>query len=163
MFIGVFEHNIEGKNRLSLPSHFREELGKKLIYKYCNSEYPSIQIYDYDYFQQNAPVVEGIVTEAKMRLAYAQKFVEAYEGEVDSVGRVLLKNRVLDKAGITKKCLIIGFGSYIEVMSAENYEKMLLEMDEKAKQQEAAAKSEETLKNDLIASGAYLDKGNTVG
>ncbi len=163
MLVGVFEHNIEGKNRLSLPSNFREFLGGKVIYKFCNSEYPAIHIYNYDYFQSKAPSIDEIVVDPRQRIAYAQAYYEAFEGTVDANGRLLLKNRVLERSKINKQCLVIGCCNHVEVMAVEVYEEMFEDMNKRAMEAEAAVKSEDKLRNDYIAQGAYLDKGGASG
>ena len=61
MFIGTFEHNIDGKNRVFIPAEFREELGQSFILKlYPSKKFPSIQLYrKQDYKEKTQPAMIG--------------------------------------------------------------------------------------------------------
>ncbi len=159
MFIGTFEHNIDGKNRVFIPSDFRAELGPTFICKLCVSKHPSIQVYKQEDYQKMSQVsVIGRQHPEKVRDALAANFLVAGETTCDSHGRISLNPFLTKKAKIEGKCIFIGFGDYIEIMSPEVYEEYLEKiyedslLDAQSFVQEAEVYREKTANGEFLGS-----------
>ena len=98
-FTGTFEHNLDAKNRLTIPSKFRAELSKGVYLSRamdnCISLYPS-ETYTQMAEQALSQVRNPLSQQGRelRRLLYGN----ALETELDSAGRVMLTQRFLEHA-----------------------------------------------------------------
>ena len=159
MFIGTFEHNLDSKNRVFVPAKFREELGESFYYKlYPSEKYPSIQLYSKSEFKaQFEEPVKGISNLAKKRNLLAQIYLGTDEATVDNQGRITIGSVLSEKAGLEKRCIFVGFGTYVEVMSPEAYDSYLEKMCQGNSADEQAVEKEETVYRQLLGEGKFLD------
>src|SRR3989344_1670684 len=88
MFIGEYTHNIDEKNRFSLPARFRKALGRKVVVTrgkdHCLFLYPSgtwLQI------SQEVKKLGHVETDPRFARF---TFAGAAEVEIDSLGRILV-------------------------------------------------------------------------
>ena len=158
MFIGTFEHNMDSKNRVFVPAKFREELGESFYYKlYPSEKYPSIQLYSKEEFRrQFEDPVSGISNLAKKRNLLAQVYLGTDDATVDNQGRISIGSVIARKAGLEKCCIFVGFGSYVELMSPDSYDKYLDKMCESNSEDEAALAAEEAVYRRLRSEGKLL-------
>lgn len=112
MFYGEYSHNLDSKNRLSLPSKLREALGEKVVMAKtvdkCISLYPSQKWDEYSAKLETLPATES-------RIIRRFLFSSAVEGSVDGSGRVLVPDTLCKYAEIEKSVKIIGVGDHIEL------------------------------------------------
>lgn len=116
--IGSYPHKIDGKGRMVLPSHFRDELGEKVIAtigigidkRRFVSVYPldmwEIFIARLDDEALKNPKVKDI---RKIILASAHRL------ELDSAGRILIPSSLRTFASITQEVWANGIGDHIEI------------------------------------------------
>lgn len=163
MFIGTFEHNIDGKNRVFIPAEFREELGQSFVCKlYPSKQHPSIQLYKKeDYKNQTQVPVIGRPHPDKMRDALAASFLVANSTTCDSHGRISLNSVITKRARIDGKCIFVGFGEYIEIMSPEVYESYIDKIYDDNEQYEQAFTKEAELYREMTAEGKFIDVGGS--
>jgi MraZ protein len=114
-FTGTFEHNLDAKNRLTIPSKFRTALsgGVYLVrgVEKCVSLYPA-QTYE-QIAQQTLQGINPLSTQGRelRRVLYAN----ALETELDSAGRVMLGPKFLGHAGIDREVVVTGVGECLEL------------------------------------------------
>lgn len=121
MFIGEYLHAVDNKNRIIVPSKFREELGNKFIitkgldgciYAYTLEEWKLLE----------EKLVKLPLTSKNARAFTRFFFSGANEIELDKQGRALIPQSVLDYAGIDKEVVSIGVSNRIEIWSKEKWE-----------------------------------------
>jgi MraZ protein len=121
-FTGTFDHNLDAKNRLTIPSKFRTVLsgGVYLVrgVERCVSLYPAAT-----YEQMAQTALQGInplSTQGRelRRVLYAS----ALETELDSAGRVMLGPKFLEHAGIDREVVITGVGECLELWDRPAWE-----------------------------------------
>ena len=158
MFIGTFEHNMDSKKRVFVPAKFREELGESFYYKlYPSDKYPSIQLYSKQEFKrQFEDPVSGISNPAKQRNLLAQIYLGTDDATVDNQGRISISSVIAAKAGLEKRCIFVGFGSYVEVMSPEAYDSYLEMMCQSNSADEQAVEAEAEVYRQLMSQGKLL-------
>lgn len=158
MFIGTYEHNMDAKNRVFVPAKFREELGDSFYYKlYASKEYPSIQLYSKDEFKRKfEDPVMPLLSQAKSKDAYAKIYMGTDEANVDNQGRISIGSVIARKAGLEKCCIFVGFGSYVELMSPEAYDRYLDKMCQSNAEDEIAVAAEEAAYRRLMSEGKLL-------
>jgi len=123
MFKGVFEHQLDDKNRLRVPSKFKKELtgenGEK-TYSFFRGMNNCICVMTDELLDETISVLaeEGI---SESNEASTLFFGSIFSAEEDSQGRVVLPTMLKRMAGITKNIVTIGKGKRLEIWSAERY------------------------------------------
>ena len=121
MFMGEYNHTIDAKGRLIIPSKFRETLGDAFVvtkgldgclFVYENKEWEKF---------------EEKLTSLPMTSSEARKFVRFFLAgaagvEVDKQGRILLPLNLRTHAGLEKDVVLLGVASRIESWSKEKWE-----------------------------------------
>jgi len=123
MFKGVFEHQLDDKNRLRVPSKFKKELtgenGEK-TYSFFRGMNNCICVMTDELLDETISVLaeEGI---SESNEASTLFFGSIFSAEEDSQGRVVLPTMLKRMAGITKNIVTIGKGKRLEIWAAERY------------------------------------------
>ncbi|MDR5658023.1 division/cell wall cluster transcriptional repressor MraZ [Serpentinicella sp. ANB-PHB4] len=121
MFIGEFNHNIDSKGRISMPSRFREELGTNFIVT------KGLDNCLFVYSMEEWKILENKLKTLPMTNKDARAFVRfffsgAAECELDNQGRIRIPNNLREHALLEKESIIIGVATRIEIWSQENWE-----------------------------------------
>lgn len=120
MFMGEYNHTIDGKGRLIVPSKFREKLGSEFVvtkgldgclFVYSNEEWANIE----EKFR-NIPL-----TTKDARKFSRFFFAGAAVCEVDRQGRILLPQVLREFADLQKDVVLAGVLSRIEIWSKERW------------------------------------------
>ncbi len=122
MFIGEYQHTLDPKNRIIMPSKFREKLGDSFVMT------KGLDNCLFVYSSQEWTIVEEKLKSLPMTNKDARAFVRfffagACECELDKQGRVLMPNNLKEYAKIDKELVIIGVSTRIEVWSREEWNK----------------------------------------
>jgi MraZ protein len=119
--MGEYNHTIDAKGRLIVPSKFREQLGNEFVvtkgldgclFVYSNEEWQRFE----------ASFREKPLTSKEARKFTRFFFAGAASCEVDKQGRILLPANLREYAGIEKDVVSIGAMSRVEIWSKERYE-----------------------------------------
>jgi MraZ protein len=133
MFKGQYNHTIDTKGRLIVPSKFREILGDSFVVTQgldgCLFVYP----------QEEWENIEKKFQEIPLTTKDARKFSRfffagAADCEVDKQGRILIPSHLRDHAALQKDVVLVGVLSRIEIWSKERWlgENEYEDMDEVA-------------------------------
>ncbi|NMM61426.1 division/cell wall cluster transcriptional repressor MraZ [Clostridium sp. P21] len=120
MFIGEYEHALDNKNRIIIPSKFREELGSKFILTKgldgCLYAYPS------DEWRMLESKLRKLPLTSKNARAFVRFFFSgANEMELDKQGRTLIPQSLLEYGEIKKEIVSIGVSNRLEIWSKERW------------------------------------------
>lgn len=132
MLIGEYTHTIDDKNRISLPSKFRKEVGKKLIATYglegCLFLYPTKE---WEKISEEMGKMDSLKSDTRGFNRFM--FGGAVELEVDALGRVLIPEYLREFSKIKDKGVFIGVHKRIEMWNdkkwAEYKQKVVAEAD----------------------------------
>ncbi|QCX32588.1 division/cell wall cluster transcriptional repressor MraZ [Caloramator sp. E03] len=121
MFIGEYQHAIDSKNRIIIPSKFREELGSTFVITkgldgclYC---------YPMDEWKKLEEKLKALPLTNKDARAFVRFFFSgAADIEVDKQGRALIPQNLIEYAGIIKEIVSIGVSNRIEIWSKEKWD-----------------------------------------
>lgn len=121
MFMGEYQHSIDEKGRMIIPSKFRDELGTEFILTRGLDQC----VFGY-------PLNEWKVIEEKLRsLPFTKKDARAFtrfffsgaaECQLDKQGRVNIASPLRDYAKLEKDCVVIGVSNRIEIWSKSIWE-----------------------------------------
>jgi len=122
MFIGEYQHTLDAKNRVIMPSKFREKLGESFVMT------KGLDNCLFIYSSKEWSVVEDKLKSLPMTHKDARAFVRfffagACECELDKQGRILMPNNLKEYARIDKELVIIGVSTRIEIWSREEWNK----------------------------------------
>lgn len=131
MLIGEYQHTIDAKNRVSLPAKFRKEVGKKVVVTRgldtCLFVYP---IKEWEKIAEK--ISEMSFGSADSRSVNRFLLSGATEGEVDSVGRILIPDFLCNFAGIQDKVVIAGVYTRLEIWSEHSWNEYKRRMEQQA-------------------------------
>lgn len=121
MFTGEYQHAIDVKNRMIIPSKFREFLDEKFMVTKgldnCLYAYP---IGEWANLEQK---LKSLPLSSKDARAFVRFFFSgASECELDKQGRFVIPANLIEYAGITKEIVIIGVSTRFEIWSKENWD-----------------------------------------
>jgi MraZ protein len=121
-FHGTFEHTLDAKNRLTVPSKFRGALaGRVFLVKgmdRCLSVYPEAT-----YTELTQAAVSGLNPfSPQARELKRMLYGNATDTEMDSAGRVMLTPRHLEHAKIDREVVIAGAGDCLELWDRSTWE-----------------------------------------
>jgi MraZ protein len=121
MFIGEYQHTIDDKGRLIMPSKFRENLGLNFIMTKgldnCLFVYPKEEWMILEQKLRSLPL-----TNRDARAFVRFFFAGAAECTLDKQGRVLVPSNLREHAALIKDGVIIGVSTRIEIWSKEKWD-----------------------------------------
>lgn len=122
MLIGEYIHAIDEKNRLSLPSKFRKEMGKKVIVS------PGLDGCLFVFTAQSWKGIASQLSERGMLQSDNRGFNRrmlglAVEADVDAIGRILVPEHLRSLAGIKTKVAVIGVENRLEIWDESEWKK----------------------------------------
>ncbi|GFP76744.1 division/cell wall cluster transcriptional repressor MraZ [Clostridium fungisolvens] len=120
MFIGEYQHGLDNKNRIIMPSKFREELGNKFIMTKgldgCLYVYPLTEWKVLEEKLKSLPL-----TNKDARAFVRFFFSGATEIETDKQGRGVITQNLIEYAAINKEIVSIGVLTRIEIWGKEKW------------------------------------------
>lgn len=120
MLMGEFHHNIDEKNRLTLPSKFREELGDQFIVTRGLEE--CLFVYPMSEWEKITQKLKNLPFTKKDARSFMRFFLSgATAAEFDKQGRINITSPLISYAEIKKECVIIGVGDRLEIWSSEKW------------------------------------------
>ncbi len=121
MLIGEYKHSIDEKNRMSLPSKFRKELGKKVVATYGLEQ--CLFIYEISEWNRIAEEISRLgMLKSDTREFNRFMFGGAVEIEIDSLGRILVPEYLRNYADIKSQATVIGVHKRLEIWNEQKWE-----------------------------------------
>ncbi len=119
MFRGRFEHTIDLKGRLSIPSKFRETLSERYDSRLVLTAYDRcILAYPFAQWQVLEEKVAGLAEFNKDTRAFLRFFYSsATDCSIDKLGRILIPQTLRDYARLEKDVMLIGALKHVEIWS----------------------------------------------
>ncbi len=119
-FVGNYRHSLDSKNRVFIPSKYRDKLDDTFyITRNLNSE--SLVIYSQDEWDKKSQKIEEI-PESEAEDIKDTFYTEAIDPTPDGQGRVTLSPALIAFANITKNVVIAGYGNHIQIWAEESWE-----------------------------------------
>ena len=122
MLIGEYEHSLDAKGRLIMPSKLRQDMGEKFIVT------KGLDGCLFAFSQEEWLNFETKLKALPLSDRNARNFVRfflsgATECELDKQGRFLIPNNLRNSAGLEKEVIIIGVGTRLEIWNKDTWEK----------------------------------------
>lgn len=128
MLLGEYKHNIDSKNRLTVPAKLRMELGEKPVLTRgldnCLFIYPNR---DWQLFTQKLNALP--LSQKKARDFKRFMLSGASEVLIDEMGRVLIPDILKKYAQFEKSVVVIGVSDRVEIWSESVWNKYIAEAE----------------------------------
>jgi MraZ protein len=121
MFIGEYQHGLDAKGRIIIPSKFRAALDEHFVITrgldQCLFVYPKKE---WETFEEKLKALP--LTKRDARAFTRFFFSGANECEFDKQGRILIPNNLREYAEIEKDAVVIGVANRVEIWSKKSWE-----------------------------------------
>ncbi len=125
MFRGSFEHSVDSKGRVSVPSKFRDVIADRydgrlvmaMDFDRCLTVYP---LEEWEKLEEKIKTLPMMQKEVKEFMRFF--FSSATECELDKQGRILIPPLHRERANITKSVMLVGIINKIEIWDAAAWE-----------------------------------------
>ncbi len=133
MIIGTYFHTIDDKNRISLPSKFRKEMGRKVVvtpgldsclFVFTATEWEKIS--------ERLSGDQASMFKADNRSLNRYLLGMAVEIEVDKSGRMLIPDHLRKRAGLAEKVVFLGVKNRAELWDESAWQKYAKDMEARA-------------------------------
>ncbi len=121
MFYGEYQHALDSKGRVIIPSKFREGLGERFIitkgldqclFAYSSEEWSNLEA-----------KLKMLPLSSKDARAFVRFFLAgAAECELDKQGRILIPQNLREYASLEKEIYIIGVSTRVEIWAKDRWE-----------------------------------------
>ena len=125
LFRGIYEHQLDDKNRLRIPAKFKKGLtgeddANRKTYSFTRGLNGCIYVFPDEVLDELIDELseEKLGDSSKASLLF---FSSVFPAEEDGQGRVVLPAKLKELAGIKKDIVTIGRGKRLEIWAAERY------------------------------------------
>ena len=125
MFLGQFQHNLDDKGRLMIPARFRDLLeGGAFITQGFDK---CLMVMTEEHFNEVYAILSGLnMADQSARMLRRLILSNAYQVEVDRVGRILVPQNLREFLGVPSGELIVaGQGEYFEVWTPAEWKSQM--------------------------------------
>jgi MraZ protein len=114
IFIGTYEHTLDNKNRLTLPSKICAKLSKVIVANKGLDD--CLELRSAEDFKNFVSKLDKYSEMKKdVRVVKRHLLGDASDIEIDGAKRILLPNHLLQKANLKKDVVLIGVGDHLEI------------------------------------------------
>jgi len=117
---GNFEHKVDAKGRLFIPSSLREELGE--IFHVTISVEDCLNVYSNESWERFLEKVKAMPMREQIKMR--PFFSNAARCELDSQGRFVLSQKLRDRIGLEKDATVVGAGLFVQIWNTETFRKV---------------------------------------
>ncbi len=116
MFLGEYRHNLDSKDRLTIPSKFRDDLSDGLYFVLGFDL--SLMAMPPQTFEKILVRLQALnIADPDVRLLNRRILGSATQVEMDKSGRVLIPEFLRHRAGLEGELILVGQGAYFEIWS----------------------------------------------
>ena len=117
---GNFEHKVDAKGRLFIPSTLRGELGE--VFHVTISTEECLNAYSNESWERFLDNVKSLPLSQQHKMR--PFFSNAARCELDSQGRFLLPQKLRDRIGLVKDATVVGAGPFAQIWNSETFKRV---------------------------------------
>jgi MraZ protein len=131
-FRGQYEHTLDAKNRLTIPSKFRAALSAGVVL--AKSLDPCVTVWTPAAWERYTERAIGSRDPFSREARQLQRYFHAgsFDAQLDSAGRIMLPPPLIEHARLRRDVVVIGGGESAEVWDRDAWRAHEGELDEKA-------------------------------
>lgn len=129
MFLGEYQHTVDGKGRMVLPRKFRDDLEEGCVVTIGQEK--CLFVFPMDRFNEEVERMDRLPrTDRRARNFTRAFFAGASDQTPDRQGRVQLTEKQRRYAGLGKDVTVVGVAERIEIWDTETWNTVAAEADE---------------------------------
>lgn len=121
MFVGEFQHTLDGKGRVVLPARFRKALEEDgcVLTKGLDE---CVFVWSKEDWEEEAQRMKKLPREDRRSRGFARSFFSgAVPQDLDGQGRVSIPQNLRSYAGLDKELVVVGVAERIEIWDSERW------------------------------------------
>ena len=120
MLIGEYEHSLDAKGRLIMPSKLRQDIGEKFII--TKGLDGCLFVFSQNEWNNFETKLKALPLSDKNARNFVRFFLSgATECEIDKQGRFLIPANLRESAKLEKDAMIVGVGTRLEIWNKETW------------------------------------------
>ncbi|HSF80139.1 MAG TPA: division/cell wall cluster transcriptional repressor MraZ [Anaerolineales bacterium] len=129
MFLGQYQHNLDSKGRLTIPSRYRDMLEQGA---YITQGFDTnLMVWTVTAFETIYKGVNRVsITDPNSRLLRRLIFANGEKVDVDKAGRILIPQFLRQSASLDGEVVIVGVGDYFEIWSPKMWDQQLAQLQD---------------------------------
>ena len=128
MLYGRYEHTIDAKNRVFIPSKYKDALGNNFKITYNKLINQCILVYSEEEWQEMQKKVKSLPS-VQYQYFIREICSNTVDVQLDSQGRIVIPQYLKEKVGLTKNALFLGVGNHAEIWAPDVLEQKNSEVD----------------------------------
>jgi len=121
MFMGSYQHALDPKGRVTLPSVFREKVEGGVVITVGIDNCLAIRpVAEWERFTENLRELQ--TTDERARMAFRSLFGSAHADTVDRQGRVTIPAPLREYARLQRDVTLVGADTFVELWDSENWQ-----------------------------------------
>jgi MraZ protein len=127
--LGEYQHSVDSKGRLVLPSKFRDRLDPGLVV--TKGQERCLYVFPVDRWEEEVDKVNRLPRTDRRSRNYARSFFgSATDQHLDGQGRVQLPQTLRDYAGLSKDVTVVGVADRVEIWDTDAWTANSTDADE---------------------------------
>lgn len=124
VFRGTYQHTLDAKHRLTIPSRFREDFEGGLVA--VKGVDPCVELWRTHEYEAHVDAATQNYAAMSPELRQTLRLMQgsAFDTALDKVGRVGLTAQLLAHAGLDKDVVLVGTGRCLELWDRARWEQM---------------------------------------
>ncbi|MEK7252890.1 MAG: division/cell wall cluster transcriptional repressor MraZ [Actinomycetota bacterium] len=129
MFLGEYQHSVDEKGRIVMPSKFRERLAAGVVV--TKGQDRCLFVFPMDQWEEAAAKVDRLSRNNKINRNYARSFFGgASDLQTDKQGRLQIPQPLRTYAGLDKDVVVVGVSNRLEIWEASAWQSLSSQADE---------------------------------
>jgi len=129
VFLGEYQHSIDDKGRLVLPSKFRHALAEGLVI--TKGQDRCLYVFTPERWGDEVERVNRLSRLNRRNRNYARSFFgSASDQELDRQGRIQIPSQLRSYAALDKDVLVVGVADRIEIWDTDAWRELSVEADQ---------------------------------
>lgn len=116
-FRGIYDHTLDAKNRLTVPSRYRGALSEGAVLALPLDQQPCLGLWLPDRYAEYTERALAGLPPLSTKLSEMERFFfsGSQEVELDAAGRIMIPSTMREEAGIAKEVVVVGAGHRLEI------------------------------------------------
>ncbi len=129
MFMGEFEHSLDSKGRLIIPSKFRDQLDSNFVV--TRGLDGCLFVYPLSEWRLVEEKLSQLPSNKKNNRAFVRfMFADAVQCDFDKQGRIIIPKKLRLHAELQKECVLVGVSNRVEIWNKARWEETIEETEE---------------------------------
>jgi len=116
-FRGTFDHTLDAKNRLTVPSRYRAALSEGVVLAMPVDLKPCVGVWRPEEYERYTQRALAELPPLSPRLTELERFFygSSHDADLDAAGRIMVPSFLGEHAGLAREVVVVGAGDRLEL------------------------------------------------